>query len=96
LGRYAQAIFIKQVLQIMLDQNTSISQKITEIQSLYQQIVNIGPINSDQLLTVFLINTMGNQIQHLQSRVQAMTKEPNFSPNDIISILLEEEALIKC
>jgi hypothetical protein len=74
----------------------SISQKITDFQHLHQQIMNSGPINSDQLLTVFLINAMGDQFQHLQSRVQAMTKEPNFSPNNIISILLEEEALIKC
>jgi gag-polypeptide of LTR copia-type len=95
LGAYAQAIFIKQALQILLNHNTSISQKIMEIQRLHQQIVNIGPINSDQLLTVFLINAMGDQFQHLQSRVQAMTKDPNFSSNDIISILLEEEALIK-
>jgi hypothetical protein len=57
--------------------------------------MSVGPIDPDQLMTVFLINAMSEDFSHLQSNMQAMTKEPNFSSSDIINRLQEEESVIR-
>lgn len=95
LGLWAQLNFIKKALDIRISRSTSISAVITDIRRLYNQIMAVGPINPDQLFTAFLINAMGDEFPHLQSQMQAMTKDPNFSSNDIVTRLQEEESVMK-
>ena len=95
LGLWAQLNFIKKALNICINRGTSISAVVMDIQHLHNQIMAVGPINPDQLFTAFLINTMGDEFPHLQSQMQAMMKDLNFSSNDIVACLQEEESIIK-
>src|SRR6267142_2302186 len=95
LGLWAQLNFIKKALDIRFSQALSIRGIISELRQLHKQITSIGPIDSDQLLTVFLINAIGEEFPHLQSHLQALTKQSSFSSNDIVNRLQEEESLIK-
>ena len=95
LGLWAQLNFMKKALDVRFNCGASISVVISKIRGLHNQIMAGGPMNMDQLLTAFLINTMDDEFPHLQSQMQAMTKEPNFSSNNIIVHLQEEEATIK-
>jgi hypothetical protein len=95
LGLWAQVNFVRKALEHQFTRNGSISAVITDLRRLWNQIVSMGPIDPNQLMTVFLINAMSDKFSHLQSQMQAMTKEPNFSSNDTINRLREEESIMR-
>ncbi|KAH9955501.1 hypothetical protein BC827DRAFT_1271713 [Russula dissimulans] len=55
----------------------------------------MGPINSENILAVFLLNALCEDFQDLQSTIQATSSDPVFSVNYIIERIENEEALGK-
>jgi hypothetical protein len=56
----------------------------------------MGAIDNDHLLTVGLLNTLGEPFSHLQSAIQTLSSAPNFDSTSVIRRIEEEENLIKC
>ena len=93
LGLYAQVVLIKKALEIRFNDSTSFSTTISELQNLHTQIMNMGPMDPDNLHCVFLINALGDNYSSLQSSIQSMADNTNFSSNTIIRRLQAEESL---
>jgi hypothetical protein len=55
----------------------------------------MGEIDKDNLLTVILINGLGDQFPQLQSSIQTMTLQLGFSSETVIRQIHEENMLIK-
>ena len=96
LGPFAQILLIKKFLDIRFSNDATLSQTITEIRELHRRIVTMGAINNDHLLTVGLLNALGEPFSHLQSAIQTLSSAPNFDSTSVIRRIEEEENLIKC
>src|SRR5258707_8024384 len=57
---------------------------IDDIRMLHKRIVAIGPVDHDQLLTVFLLNSLGEKLQPLHSQLLNAIDDPSFSSETII------------
>jgi gag-polypeptide of LTR copia-type len=95
LGLYAQVVLIKKALEIRFSNAASFSTTISELNTLHTQIMNMGPIDPDNLYCVFLINALGDQYSSLQSSIQSMADNPNFSLSTIVKRLQSEETLLR-
>ena len=95
LGLYAQVLLIKKALELRFDPSTGFSKTISELTDLHTQIMNMGPMDPDNLKCVFLINTLGDQFSSLQSSIQSMSEDANFSSSSIVKRLHAEESLLR-
>lgn len=68
-GLYAQVLLVKKTLEIHFDVTKSLDDTVSEIKSLHRCIADMGEINTDKLLMVFLMNALGDQLPHLQSAI---------------------------
>ena len=68
-GLYAQVLLVKKTLEIHFDVTKSLDDTVSEIKSLHRRIADMGEINTDKLLMVFLMNALGDQLPHLQSAI---------------------------
>ena len=57
--------------------------------------MNMGPMDPDNLKCVFLINALGDQFSSLQSSIQSMSEDANFSSSSIVKRLHAEESLLR-
>jgi hypothetical protein len=92
-GVYAQ-VLIKKALEVSFDINTLMSHTLTEIKDLHGGILNLGPIDLDELFSVFVIDALGDKFSHLQL-IYAMKEEPGFSSGTLIRRNENEEFLIQ-
>ena len=83
-----QILLIKKVMKIEFCPGTRIAQTWDEIDTLIEKIKAIGPLDYDQLKTAIAIKALGRHYEHLQSHIQSITKQPNFSVADVASRLL--------
>ena len=91
LGLYAQVLLLKRALNIRFDINTPLSTTVSEICQLHERFCNMGPIDQDNMFSILLINALGDQFSHLQSSLQTMTDDPNFSSDTLLRRLDTEE-----
>jgi len=95
LGSHAQILLIEKVMKIEFCPGTRIAQTWDEIDTLIEKIKAIGPLDYDQLKTAIAIKALGRHYEHLQSHIQSITKQPNFSVADVASRLLQEDDHIR-
>ena len=96
LGPFAQILLVKKMLDVKFIEGTPLSQTITEIRDIHRRVVTMGTIDDDHLLTVALLNALGEPFSHLQSAIQTLSSAPNFSSTSVIRRIEEEENLMKC
>lgn len=94
-GLYAQVLLVKKTLEICFDVTKSLDDTVSEIKSLHQRITDMGEINTDKLLTVFLMNALGDQLPHLQSAIQSMSSNPGFCSAHVTQRIHEENKLFR-
>jgi hypothetical protein len=75
---YAQVLLVKKALKIRFDITKLLDDTISEIKSLHHCIADMGKINTDKHLTVFLMNALVDQLPHLQSAIQSMSSNTRF------------------
>ena len=95
LGSHAQILLIEKVMKIEFVPGTRIAQTWDEIDTLIEKIKAIGPLDYDQLKTAIAIKALGRHYENLQSNIQSITKQPNFSVADVASRLLQEDDHIR-
>ena len=95
LGPYAQVLLIKKALEVKCDFNVPLSKTITELRTLHHRIITMGKLEDDYLLTVLLLNALGDQFAYLQSSIQSMSTSAGFSSESVIRRMEDEEALIQ-
>jgi hypothetical protein len=93
LGLYAQVLLIKKALDVRFDHSTPFSNTISHLHELHTQIMNMGPMDPDNLFAVFLINVLGNGFSQLQSSIQSLTDTLTFTSATIVKRLQAEETL---
>jgi hypothetical protein len=96
LGSFAQVLLVKKLLEICFNDDTPMSHTIMEIRDLHHRITTMGAIDDDKLLTVALLNSLGNKFSNLQSAIQTLFSTPNFSSTAVIQRTEAEENLIQC
>jgi transposase InsO family protein len=94
-GLYAQVLLIKKTLEIRFDTTKSLDDTVSEIKSLHRRIADMGEINTDKLLTVFLMNALADQLPHLQSAIQSMSSNPGFCSAHVTQRIHEENELLR-
>jgi hypothetical protein len=80
LGPFAQILLVKKMLDVKFIEGTPLSQTITEIRDIHRRIVTMGTIDDDHLLTVALLNALGEPFSHLQSAIQTLSTPPTSVP----------------
>ena len=95
LGSHTQILLIQRAMNIRFRLGTSLTKTLNEIDAISDTIKAIGPFGHDQLRTAFVIHALGDFYENLQSIVQSITKIPNFTHNDVVQRIHEEEDLIR-
>ena len=95
LGGHTQILLIERAMKLRFRQGVSLSQTLNEIDNIADTIEAIGPVEHAKLRTAFVTHALGGEFENLQSSVQSITKQPNFTYNDIVKRILEEEDLIR-
>jgi hypothetical protein len=68
---------------------------LTEIETLHTKITQMGPLSWDKVKTVALINALSGDYKHLQSSIQQLADDPNFTSSMIVRCIKHEANLIK-
>ena len=95
LGGHTQILLIQHAMNIRFRPGTSLTKTLNEIDAISDTIKAIGPFGHDQLRMAFVIHALGDFYKNLQSIVQSITKIPNFTHNDVVQCIHEEEDLIR-
>src|SRR5258707_6488659 len=91
-GVHAQAMLIREALDIRCNTELELWKPIDDIRMLHKRIAAIGPVDHDQLLTVFLLNSLGEKLQPLHSQLLNAIDDPSFSSEMIIRRFGYEES----
>ncbi|KAH9962700.1 hypothetical protein BC827DRAFT_1266948 [Russula dissimulans] len=81
LGLYSQVLLLKKGLESHFQQGLHLSGTISKIHRIHHQLTAMGPINSNNILAIFLLNALCKDFQDLQSTIQATSSDPIFSVN---------------
>ncbi|KAH9956063.1 hypothetical protein BC827DRAFT_1271153 [Russula dissimulans] len=65
LGLYSQVLLLKKGLETHFWQGSHLSSTISKICRIHHQLTAMGPINSDNILAVFLLNALCEEFQDL-------------------------------
>jgi transposase InsO family protein len=95
LGPYAQVLLIKKILDHSFSYTTPLSTTLTQIDELHRRVETMGLLNFDQLRTIWLFHALGKEFGHLQSAIQTLSENPNFTSKDVQRRLEAEEAQIQ-
>ena len=95
LGGHTQILLIQHAMNIHFQPGTSLTKTLNEIDAISDTIKAIGPFGHNQLRTAFIIHALGDFYENLQSIVQSITKIPNFTHNNVVQCIHEEEDLIR-
>lgn len=95
LGLHAQVLTLRKALDVRFNSAKSLDDTVTELHKLYNRIISMGPMNSDNLFTVLLMNALGDQFPQLQSSIQSMARMPNFMSAVVVQRIHEENMLLQ-
>jgi len=94
LGGHTQILLIWCAMDIYFQPGTLLTKTLNDINTISNTIKAIGLFSHNQLRTAFVTHTLGDFYENLQSTVQAITKIPNFTHNDVVQCIHEEKDLI--
>jgi len=60
---------------------------------MHMRISNIRPVDLNQIKIILLLNTFGNDYNHLQSSLYAAIDSPSFRANMILCCLQQEDTI---
>jgi transposase InsO family protein len=95
LGLYSQVLLIKKAMEMRFDATKNLDDTIIAICSLHTRIMNMGNMDSDSLLIVFLVSALGDDFPHLQSNIQSMSTAPGFSSLSVTHHIQDENKLLR-
>ena len=95
LGLHAQINVLRKALDVYYEPSTPMSTTTREIWDLYECFRRMGKIDEDMILSIFLINALGQHYPHLQSLIHSMTHNPHYTASTTLrrlelKTLLEE------
>src|SRR6266849_7341811 len=85
-----------QAMNTRFHPNVPISKTLDDIRALHKRIIEMGPIDDDQLHTIFLVNALNDNFESVQSNIIGLAEESNFTSKAVICRLLQEDQLIRC
>jgi hypothetical protein len=88
-------MLIKQGTHVAFRPGVPISETLEEIDMIYSKIKAIGPIEPDQLKSVFILKALGKHYDQLQSQIMSLTNVPNFTSDILVNRMLQEEMFIR-
>ena len=91
LGQHAQILILGKILNMRFDPAKSLDDTTTELTVLYKRMIRMGPLSNDTLLSVLLINALGDHFPQLQSSIQAMARMPTLSSAVVIQQIHEQQ-----
>lgn len=86
-GLHTQLVLVKKVMDIQYNSDTPLSKMAHELNTLHMQIFNMGPLEPDQVKSMFHINTLGNHYLNLQSHLMSLADNPTFSSQTILKCI---------
>lgn len=95
LGRHMQILLLVKVMEAQFRPGVPLSQTWDEIETAFEKIEAIGPPDCDQLKIAVAIHALGNRYPNLRSTILSITKQENFSIDDVARRIFEEDDLIR-
>jgi hypothetical protein len=92
-GIFGQVSLLREALKVQFDPNTPFDETIAQIQEYHERLVALGGIHGDRLLTIILLNTLGDRFSHFQSVIQTSSNLPASFSSDYIAKRIEEYLL---
>ena len=94
LGSHMQILLMEKAIRMEFAPGTCLCQTWDELDTLMRKIKAIGPLDYNQLQITCVIKGLGKHYKHLQSTLQSIMNQPNFTLRDIGSCIIEEDNLI--
>jgi gag-polypeptide of LTR copia-type len=91
----SQMILVKKAMEMRFRPDVPLSKTVEEIDALHFKIVNMGPIDNDQLKAVFLLNALNDNFEDIHYHLMSMADDPSFSSKTIIRRLRQEDSLMR-
>jgi hypothetical protein len=82
-------------MEIRFRPDIPLSETVDEIYALHTKIVNMVPIDDDELFSIFLLNASNDNFENIQSYLMSIADDPSFSSETIERCLRLEGSLIR-
>jgi hypothetical protein len=89
-GIFGQVSLLREALKVQFDPNTPFDETIAQIQEYHERFVALGELDGDRLLTILLLNALGDRFSHFQSVIQTSSNLPASFSSDYITKRIEE------
>jgi hypothetical protein len=95
-GIHAKLVLMKKAMDMQFKIDVPLSKMIDEYCAIHKQIIQMGPIDEDQLLATYLINGLNDNpiFKNIQSNLISSANDSNFSSKEVIHHLLQQDSLI--
>jgi hypothetical protein len=90
-----QVLLLVKAMKLQFRPGVPLSQTLDEIETVFEKIKAIGPLDYDQFKIAVAIHALGNHYPNLQSTIISITKQENFSVDDVARCIFEEDDLIR-
>ena len=94
-GLHAKLVLMTQAMNTRFRHDVPISKTLDDIRALHKRITQMGPINDDELHTIFLVNALNDHFESVQSNIVGLANDFSFSSKVIVRRLLQEDQLIR-
>jgi hypothetical protein len=93
LSAHTQLLLLKKALNFSYGHKAPFYDGTNEILAMHMRISNIRPVDLNQIKIILLLNTFGNDYNHLQSSLYAAIDSPSFRANMILCCLQQEDTI---
>jgi len=94
-GTFAQINLLLKGLQIEFTYEKSIRDMVSELRTIYQQIVAMGQLKLNNVFSVLLLNSMNRHFGPLQQTIHSLSSNNSSLNSKTIAVrLLNEDALV--
>ena len=94
LGSHSQILLVEKAIRTEFMPGTRLSQTWDELDTLMRRIKAMGPLNYNKLQIACAIKGLGKHYKNLQSTLQSIINQPNFTLRDIHQCIIKEDELI--
>ncbi len=95
-GPHAKLVLMKQAMDTRFRPDVPISKTLDDIRALHKRIIQMGPIDDDELHTIFLVNALNDDFESVQSNIMSLISDSkNFTSKTVVRRLLQEDQLIR-
>jgi hypothetical protein len=84
---------MKKATDLCFQLDVPLSKTINEYCALHKHVIQMGPINDDQLLAIWLINGLNDNptFENIQSNIMSSADDPTFSSKMVIHCLIQQD-----